>query len=204
MRLRVLALLLLASLAGCDLLVAQPRTIRLAAGAPILKQDESIIAARLAEHTPSLSRRFEMKAGTGELLVQASGSPQEGQIHYLLSHRGTLVARSATGRAWFSQDDVVDARAGFDEQQRTVLNLRLSGPAASQVARLSAEGIGQVILVDFDGQPLAAARVSAPIPEGALQLTIDRRPEEALLIATILRSGHLSFVPGDIRVEAQR
>lgn len=204
MRLRLLAALLLVSLAGCELFVSEPRTIRLAAEAPILKRDESIIAARLTEHTRSWSPRFQMKTGTRELLVQASGSPREREIHYLLSHRGTLVARSASGHPWFSQDDVADARTGFDDQQRTVLNLRLSGRAASEVSRLSAAGVGEVIVVEFDGHPLAAARVSGPISEGALQLTIDRKPEEALLIATILRSGHLSFAPGEVRVEAPR
>ena len=191
-----------ALLAGCNQLLGESKSIHFSSAAPMLKQDESIIATRLREHASSLSPSYSFAHANGQTVVHARGVPPDQSVQFLLKHRGEFEARSANGRPWFSQRDIVDAQAGIDDRQRTVLRLKLSPEAGARVARLSANEVGTVVSAVLDGEVLAAANVSAPIQNGALQLTINKTPNEAVLISTILKTGSLSFAPGSVQVQA--
>ena len=198
-RLAPLALALL--LMGCNQILGEPRTIRFKSEAPVLKEDEAVITSRLREHTSTLYPEVSFATLGGVTVITAQGSPPDAELRFLLGHRGVFVVRSESGLAWFSQKDIVDAQAGFDDQKRTVLNLKLSADGATRVSRLSANGTGTIVFAEFDGERLTSARVSGHIPGGAIQLTLDKPPGEALLISTILRSGTLSFTPEAIQIE---
>jgi preprotein translocase subunit SecD len=196
---RLLVFLPLAlSILGCDQILGETTTIRFKATGPVLKTDEAIIIARLREHTSTLSPTHTFSAANGEAVITVKGAPNEVPLHFLLEHRGLFQARSENGRPWFTQSDIVDAVAGFDDQKRTVLNLHLSPEGTTRVAGLSANATGELIVVELDGEKLTSARVSGPIPQGRIQLTLGKSPEEALLISTILKTGALSFTPASV------
>lgn len=191
-----LALLLM----GCNQILGETKTIRFTSETPVLKEDEAVIASRLREHTSTLSPVVSFAAVDGMTVITAKGSPPDAELQFLLGHRGVFVVRSESGLAWFSQKDIVDAQVGFDDQKRTFLNLKLSADGATRVARLSANSTGTIVFAEFDGERLTSARVSAPIPGGALQLSLNKPPDEAQLISTILRTGSLSFTPKAIEI----
>jgi preprotein translocase subunit SecD len=203
MKLRIALFVVVALLAGCDQLLGESKSIRFKATAPILKQDETIIFARLREHTSALSPSYTLTQANGQAVVEAKDAPPDATIEYLLSHRGILEVKSDNGQTWFSQKDIVDAVASFDDQQRVVLKLNLSPAAGARVARVSADSAGALVSVEFDGETLTTARVTAPIPDGSLQLPVDKTPDEASLMATILRTGALSFAAESVQVRAR-
>lgn len=204
MQLRLLLVVLVTLLVGCNRLAGEAKSIRFTAPTSVLKNDEAVIISRLREHTPSFSPTYSITEANGEMVVNAKGAPPDSEIQYLLSHRGMFVARSEGGLPWFSQNDIVDAQAALDNQQRTVLQLKLSEKASARVARITSASAGGLVLAELDGETLASARLSGPITGGSLQITVSKKPAEALLICTILRFGHLSFTPESIKVQAQR
>lgn len=202
---RTVALVTLAlTIAGCDQIFGETESIRFKASGPVLKEDEAIISARLREHTSTLSPVYSFSTIDGETVMTAKGTQPEASTRFLLAHRGLFQAKSDFGRPWFSQGDIIDAAAGIDEQKRTTLNLRLSAEGTARVARLSANATGVVITAEFDGEKLTTARVSGPITQGQIQLTVNRTPNETLLISTILNTGALSFAAEAIQQRAQK
>lgn len=201
MQLRPLLFVLATLLVGCNQFTGETKSIHFNSSTPVSKNDETIIISRLREHTPSYSPTYSFTQANGETVVNARGAPPDPEVQYLLSHRGMFVAKSEGGLLWFSQSDIVDAQAGLDDQQRTILRLRLSEQANSRVARITSGTATGLVLAEFDGETLASATVSRPITGGSLQITINKKPAEALLICTILKFGHLSFTPESIKVE---
>jgi preprotein translocase subunit SecD len=201
--LRLILAVLTVMVAGCNQLVGTAKTIRIGAPVPASAQDHKVIAERLREHTSGFSPTYSISDSAGTVVVQARGAPSDTQTKYLLSRRGLVQAKSEEGVLWFSQSDIVDAVAGFDAQQRTVLNLRLTESAAARVARVSAAAVGKVVVMELDGVPVSIARVSGPITGGMLQLTVNMSPEEASMSGTIIKSGPLSFSPGTVQIVAQ-
>jgi preprotein translocase subunit SecD len=201
MKRRLAALLAAFAIAGCNNLLGETKNIRLRTVGPVLKEDEAIITARLRDQTSTLSPVYSFTTSNGETVIKATGSPPEASLQFLLAHRGLFEVKSEFGRPWFSQNDIVDASVGFDDQKRTVLNLRLSEAAAARVARFSATAVGGIVTAELDGEKLTSARVSGPIPRGAIQFSLSKAPAEAMLIATVLRTGALSYTPGSITTQ---
>jgi preprotein translocase subunit SecD len=199
---RLLVCLLLSfSLVGCDKILGESKNIRFTTTGPVLKEDEAIIAARLRDHTSTLAPTYSFANSNGETVIAAKGAPPDDSIKFLMSHRGLFEAKSELGLSWFSNKDIADVTAGFDNQQRTVLNMRLSPDGATRVARLSTDSVGSYITVTLDGEKLTSAIVTSPITQGMMQITLNKKPEETLLISTILKTGVLSTTLEHIRTE---
>jgi len=191
-------------LAGCEQFFGTTKIIHLDATAPMSDQDQKVVVQRLHEHTSTFSPTYNITNSPGKVTILAKGTPDDSSIRYLLSHSGLFRARTEGGVVLFSQDDIVDARAGFDNHQRTALHLKLSKQAGARLAAISSANTGRFLTAEFDGAILTSAKIVEPILEGLLQLTINRSPEEALMISTILRSGPLSFSPTSIQIESQQ
>ncbi len=187
-------------LTGCEEFLGKQLNIHLSTSSPVLKSDEPIIAARLREHTETLSPHFLFAPAENGIVVTAKGSPPESDIRFLLQQRGVFEVKGANGAVWFGGQDIVDVRVGID-QQAPLLILKLTPDGTARLARLSAAAVGTRVSVELDGQQLAAAHVSTPIEDGMLQITSGRSIAETKLIATLLRTGVLSFTTREVRIE---
>lgn len=186
--------LLACSLAGCDVLVGQAKSIHLASSSRLSTEDRDIIAARLREHSSSYYPRYSFRDPGEVTVIEANGAPSDETIRFLLSRRGELQVASQRGKIWFSSSDIADAAAAYEEG-KVWLRLKLREHAGSRLAALSAQEVDRVVEVRLDGETLSIARITAPITTGRLQISLDKHPREALLIATILKNGPLTVVP---------
>jgi len=203
---RPIALLVAAlALSSCDSPRGEARSIRLVGTSSLSSHDAAVITRRLDPHTPrTLFQRapqWQFTAAGADTILQADAAPPDERILYLLSRRGVLQAKADDGSLWFTDKDVEDAQAGFDETQRPVLKLKLSRNSGARIAKLSSTNMPRVLVVALDGEALITANVRGTIPDGMLQVTVDRPASDVLLIATILRSGALSYAPGAVQVQ---
>src|SRR5205085_168212 len=97
---------------------------------------------------------------------------------FLLSHRGILEVTSEGGVPWLNQGHVADSAVGNDGQERKVLRLRLTEEGTHRLARLSSANIPTLVIVKLDGQTLVSARLTVPITQGHLEVTVDRPIDE--------------------------
>lgn len=201
MKHRLFPAFLALALAGCGQLLGETTTIQLKTTAPVLKEDEAVITARLRDHTSTLSPVYSFATTDAGVVITAKGSPPEDSLQFLLRHRGVLEVKSAYGGTWFTNKDVADAQAGIDDRQRPALNLVLTSEAAARVARLSSRSAGAIVVAELDGEQLTSAQISEPIPGGRLQISLGKTPKDAMLIATILRTGALSFATSSVQVK---
>jgi len=191
----VMAMLAAMLLSACSPLYGDSATIDLCNACAVSDADERILVERLNDQSPAMFPSFTIGARGQTPTISGHGFPAPSTTRYLLSHRGQFEVRSPSGELWFSQDDLADAQPGFDGQQRPVLNLRLRAQAAQRVATLSAAAVGASVIATFDGTVMATAKVTEPITAGALQWSSQSTLEELQLMATVLRTGALSFTP---------
>ena len=96
-------------------------------------------------------------------------------------------------------------RAAVGEGGQAVLRLRLSDEGRDRLALFSRTRTPTVVQVMFDRRSMTLANVQGPITEGRVELPLeDRSLEQVSLIAQILRSGALSFEPGELRIAAPK
>ena len=188
------------ALAGCSQLFGETKIIQLEANAPVLKGDENIIAARLRDHTSTFSPAYSFASTGNRATLTARGVPPEASLQFLLRHRGVFEAKSSSSGTWFTNQDIADAQVGLDEKQRTVLYLVLTTEGTARLADVSSRNPGALVLVELDGEELASAQLSGPITGGKLQISLSKTAGDAMLIATILRTGALSFAPSSVQV----
>ncbi len=155
-------------------------------------QDQSIIQKRLGASS-SLATPTQFNQSEGDVTIETKLDIDNADLEFLLTHQGNFRVASEGGLPWFKQKDILETAVSFDDKQRTVLRVSLTGEAARRVARLSASTEETVILVTLDDEILSTARVTSPIPNGVLQMTIDKTPHEAMLITKLIESGPLSF-----------
>ncbi|MFZ6679725.1 SecDF P1 head subdomain-containing protein [Undibacterium sp. Tian12W] len=188
MKSRLLICLASSLLFACTAFVGEPATIYLEAAVPLSKRDESIMLERLKEMSAS---NFVVSDEPGRKVIKANGVPPDAELAFLLQHRGQFKVSSEAGKLWFSNEDIVDAVAAFDEKSQPVLRLKLNDAATARVAGLSQAGTDHILIVLFDTKVLAQARLTSAITNGMLSLTANSTPKEASLISVILRYGAL-------------
>ena len=125
--------------------------------------------------------------------AQANGVPPDDQLlpdaehpgSYILVHREVLVAG----------DDVVDARAGYDNSsgglgQRAV-TFELNTRGAVAFARVTRENIGKRFAIVLDNKVMSAPVIRSEIPGGHGQITGSFSLDEVNRLSLLLRSGAL-------------
>jgi len=195
---RATALLLLVLLSGCDELGyvnAPPRHLTVKTESLMdAETAQRVLSARFRQYLPSLFSSMKTeRTSDGITFSFERGAPAARVVEYLVSNRGHLVAASADGRVWFTEQDVVDAQASPGLSDDNGLILTLAMPAAARVKRLSAESQsqGQLVRITFDEQLLASPKVHGAVSGRSLRISIKKQLNELSLIATVIRSGTL-------------
>ena len=201
MKQRLLSTFVALALAGCSQLLGETKTVSIETTTPVLKSDEAIITARLRDHTSTLSPAYAFAARANGADIIAKGLPPEASLQFLLRRRGVFVVKSASTGTWFTNKDIADAQVGPGEQQGTKLDLTLTSEAAARVASLSSNSTGATVVGELDGELLFSAQLTEPLLGGRIQIGFDKTPQEAMLIASILRSGALSFTTSSVAVK---
>lgn len=198
-RLGMLALVM--TFSACSLIEGDRSYIRLEGITALTPHDEAVIIARLGANASALKPSFRITRESDAVVIEAKGAPPEEMANFLLSHPGAFVVKSRGGTVWFSERDITDAVAGFNDQQMPVINLKLSAEATQRVARLSSREVGNTVSASFDDEILVSATISGPITEGRLQLSLQRSAKEVQLICSILKSGALAAAPKAIQFQ---
>lgn len=191
--------------AGCGSEPGPAREIEVFAAAGDIGNDGNVVRERLRNATPQRlwdrEPTYRVTRNADRLRIEASATPPEEELRYLLSHRGEFEVRGEFGPSWFDHRHVVDAQASLDESGQARLLLRLSDEGRDRVALFSRTRTPTVVQVMFDRRQVAVAQVRSPITEGRVEVPLtDRSPKDALLMAQILRTGPLSFQPGEVRI----
>jgi preprotein translocase subunit SecD len=189
MKSRLLICLASSLLFACSAFVGEPATIYLETAVPLSKRDESIMLERLKEMSAD---NLVVSEEQGRKVIKANGLPPDAELDFLLQHRGVFnVTSEADTKIWFSGKDIVDAVASFDENAQPMLNLKLNEAATARVADFSQAGSGITLLAIFDTKLLTQARLTSPITNGMLRISVNATAQEARLIANILKYGAL-------------
>lgn len=190
-----------ALLCACNQKLPGSKSIRIVGVNNISDQDRLVIQKRLSEGNTSETASYQFHQLEGNVTIEAKLAVDNSDIQYLLGHQGNFRVASAGGLPWFNQKDILQTSVGFDEQQKTLLKLTLTDAAAKRVARLTDTPEDMTVLIMLDGETLSTARLTSPILDGAMQITLDRTPHEAMLIAKLIGSGPLSFQAKDLQIK---
>jgi preprotein translocase subunit SecD len=184
--------LLLTSLMGCDALIGKGTVIEVATpGASLGEADKRPLASRLAEYGDSYSPNMRVSIKQDVATITGNGLPSDELIHFLIEHRGVLIAADETGKVWFENGDITDASATPGDNGGASINISLTESAGNRVSDLSESHVGRVVLIRFDDEVLTRAVVKGKFGRRLLIATSEN-PMKAKLIASILRYGPLS------------
>jgi preprotein translocase subunit SecD len=167
------------------------------------------VLEKLAEPT-SLRASFIRAAGQPPLLVMPTREGAEAAVRTLAPRvrAGTTLALQRPlrdGAPWYvlllgtvaaSNDDVRDARASV-EAGRPIVLVKLKRESAERFEAVSRRNVGRRLAITFDGAVLSAPYVTAPIPNGDVQITLGASGsrDEASTMALVMRAGAPLPVP---------
>lgn len=90
-----------------------------------------------------------------------------------------------------SGEQLVDAKPGYDQQNRSVVDITFDTQGANTFARVTQQNVGKRFAMVLDGKVLSAPAINEPILGGRAQISGSFTPDTANALAISLRSGAL-------------
>jgi preprotein translocase subunit SecD len=94
-------------------------------------------------------------------------------------------------RVMVSGDQLVDAKQGFDQDGRAVVNIRFNAAGARRFGRVTQENVNKPFAIILDDKVLSAPNINEPILGGQAQISGNFTVETANQLAVSLASGKL-------------
>jgi len=132
------------------------------------------------------------EAAAGRLPPDAIVLPSEEQSG------STIVVKR---RALVSGEMLLDARDGFDQNGRSIVNFRFNNQGTRRFGAATQANVGKRFAIVLDNKVVSAPVINEPILLGSGQISGNFTPESAKELGLVLRSGAL---PAPLNVEDQR
>jgi SecD/SecF fusion protein len=151
-------------------------------------------ADRLLVEVPGLqdtTRLKELLGTTAKLefrLVAEPGDPP-GDFENLPQQQGGQIP--VRKNVMVAGEDLVDAKAGFDQNNQPDVNFRFNLNGGQKFGRVTSENVGRPFAIVLDGKVISAPRILGPITGGSGQITGNFSVEEADNLSVLLRAGAL-------------
>jgi preprotein translocase subunit SecD len=104
-------------------------------------------------------------------------------------------------RALVTGEMLLDARDGFDQNGRSVVNFRFNTEGTKRFGSATQQNVGRRFAIVLDNKVISAPKINEPILLGQGEISGNFTPQEAKDLALVLRSGAL---PAPLNVEEQR
>jgi preprotein translocase subunit SecD len=104
-------------------------------------------------------------------------------------------------RVLVSGDQLVDARAAYDQYNRPVVSFRFNGVGAKRFGDATTQNVHRRFAIVLDGKVLSAPVINEPIPGGSGQISGNFTTESANDLSVLLRAGAL---PAPLITQEQR
>lgn len=115
--------------------------------------------------------------------------------------RGKAIKYAIKRRALLTGEMLVDASPTRDQMGRPAVNFRFNPMGAKRFGEITTENVGLPFAIVLDGEVITAPRINEPILGGSGIITGQFTPEEANLLAILLRSGSL---PAPLHIMEER
>jgi protein-export membrane protein SecD len=96
-----------------------------------------------------------------------------------------------SSRATVSGEDLTDAQASFDQNNRPVVTFKFNQRGSLRFGKLTAENVGKPFAIILDDKIVSYPNINEPILGGSGQISGNFTPEETATLAVVLRSGAL-------------
>ncbi len=120
--------------------------------------------------------------------VQQGRAPAGSQVLPLADGTGLMAVKR---RVMVSGEQLVDAKQGFDQDNRPVVNIRFNTAGARRFGRVTQENVGKPFAIILDDKILSAPSINEPILGGQAQISGNFTVETANQLAVSLASGKL-------------
>jgi len=120
--------------------------------------------------------------------VQQGRAPGGSQVLPMAEGGGAIAVKR---RVMVSGDQLVDAKQGFDQDGRAVVNIRFNAAGARRFGRVTQENVNKPFAIILDDKVLSAPNINEPILGGQAQISGSFTVETANQLAVSLASGKL-------------
>jgi preprotein translocase subunit SecD len=120
--------------------------------------------------------------------VQQGRAPAGSQVLPMAEGGGAIAVKR---RVMVSGDQLVDAKQGFDQDGRAVVNIRFNAAGARRFGRVTQENVNKPFAIILDDKVLSAPNINEPILGGQAQISGSFTVETANQLAVSLASGKL-------------
>lgn len=131
------------------------------------------------------------REGARRIIVELPGVKEPEKAIEVVGKTALLEFQDEQGRTVLTGNDLKDARAQIEQNNRNVVAIEFTADGAKKFADLTAKSVGHHIAILLDKQMLTNPVVEEPIPNGKAVITGSRTIEEAQNLAILLRSGAL-------------
>lgn len=131
------------------------------------------------------------REGARRIIVELPGVKEPEKAIEVVGKTALLEFQDEQGRTVLTGNDLKDARAQIEQNNRNVVSIEFTADGAKKFADLTAKSVGHHIAILLDKQMLTNPVVEEPIPNGKAVITGSRTIEEAQNLAILLRSGAL-------------
>ena len=204
-RLLLLPLLAIACLSGCN--GSQTgRHVTIAGVSQFSAADKAVLDRRLGlDGTFAFlhpATTYVVHDGRLDIDIGATGDTDD-ELKSLLSRQGRFSVSGEDGQVWLDQSALADVTANFAQAgDGLMLVFTLTQEGGQRLAqRTSHPDLTTIMVLKLDDATLASARVNSPLG-GRFQAPIHGSAQDAMRLAQVMRSGALSFKPGDVTVGA--
>ena len=120
--------------------------------------------------------------------VAQGRAPGGSQVLPLADGTGAMAVKR---RVMVTGEQLVDAKQGFDEDNRPIVNIRFNTSGARRFGRVTQENVGKPFAIILDDMILSAPNINEPILGGAARITGNFTVETADQLAVSLASGQM-------------
>ena len=128
----------------------------------------------------------DLTAAPGE--VQQGRAPAGSQVLPMADGTGGMAVKR---RVMVSGDQLTDARQGFDQDGRPIVEIAFNTTGARRFGRVTQENVGKPFAIILDDKILSAPNINEPILGGRAQISGNFTVESANQLAVSLASGKL-------------
>ncbi|MES2135686.1 MAG: protein translocase subunit SecD [Pseudomonadota bacterium] len=120
--------------------------------------------------------------------VQQGRAPPGSQVLPMAEGGGSIAVKR---RVMVSGDQLTDAKQGFDQDGRAVVNIRFNTAGARRFGRVTQENVNKPFAIILDDKVLSAPNINEPILGGQAQISGNFTVQSANDLAVSLASGKL-------------
>jgi len=120
--------------------------------------------------------------------VAQGHAPAGSQVLPMAEGGGSIAVKR---RVMVSGDQLVDAKQGFDQDGRAVVNIKFNTAGARRFGRVTQENVNKPFAIILDDKVLSAPNINEPILGGSAQISGNFTVETANQLAVSLASGKL-------------